>query len=93
MLNHAEPAGGPGEPASELAAWTVRALDALGLAEDDAPDVTALLDLTREVAHQVTRTAGPLTCYLVGVAAARRGGRPEDLAHAVAQVRALVAGP
>ncbi len=80
-------------PPAELAAWTPRALAALGLSEDDAPDVAALLDLTRVIAHQVTRTAGPLTCYLVGVAAARNGGRPQDLAQAVAQVRALVDQP
>ena len=78
---------------AELTAWTAQVLAALGLSDDDAPDAAVLLDLTREVAHQVTRTAGPLTCYLVGLAAARRGGRPDDLTQAVAQVRALVAGP
>lgn len=29
-----------------------------------------LLDLTRDVAHGVARIAGPLTCYLVGLAVA-----------------------
>jgi hypothetical protein len=88
----AHPADPPAEPPAELAAWTSLLLPTLGLSADDAPDTAVLLDLTREVAHRVTRTAGPLTCYLVGVAAARRGGRPQDLAQAVAQVRTLVAG-
>ena len=30
----------------------------------------ALLELTRDVAHGVARIAGPLTCYLVGLAVA-----------------------
>ncbi|MCL2090827.1 MAG: DUF6457 domain-containing protein [Micrococcales bacterium] len=95
MLTPSDPAtpAGSAPPPAELAAWTGRVLAALGLSDDDAPDAALLLDLTRQVAHQVTRTAGPLTCYLVGVAAARRGGTPQDLAQAVAQVRALVAEP
>lgn len=36
-------------------------------------DQTVLLDLTRIVAHNVARPAGPLTTYLLGYAAARGG--------------------
>jgi Domain of unknown function (DUF6457) len=32
-------------------------------------DVTAVLDLARDVAHGVARPAAPLTCLLVGLAA------------------------
>lgn len=46
-----------------------------------------LLELTREVAHGVTRVGGPLTCYLVGIAV----GRGADPAAAVAAVRQLSA--
>lgn len=47
---------------------------------------TALLDLTRDVAHGITRVAGPLTCYLVGVAV----GRGADPARATAAATAAV---
>lgn len=40
----------------------------------DAVDIGALLDLARDAAHQVERPAAPLTTYLVGYAAALRGG-------------------
>lgn len=38
-----------------------------------------LLGLTRDVAHGVARIAGPLTCYLAGLAVAR-GGDPAAVA-------------
>ena len=47
----------------------------------------ALLDVTRDVAHGVARIAGPLTCYLVGVAV----GRGADPAEALAAITALTA--
>ncbi|MCL2465673.1 MAG: DUF6457 domain-containing protein [Micrococcales bacterium] len=72
---------------AELPLWLLRVVTALELSDEDLPDVPTLLDLTREVAHQVTRPAGPLTCYLLGVAAAHG----QDPADAVAQVRALLA--
>jgi len=74
----------------ELAQWTAQVVAALDLAEADTPDAAVLLDLTRQVAHEVTRTAGPLTCYLIGLATARRGGGAADLSQVVAEVRALV---
>ena len=45
-----------------------------------------LLDLTRDVAHGVARIAGPLTCYLVGIAV----GRGQTPAAALAAVTALL---
>ena len=48
-----------------------------------------LLDLTRDVAHGVARIAGPLTCYLVGVAV----GRGADASQALASLTALVPAP
>ena len=44
--------------------------------------------MTRDVAHGVARIAGPLTCYLVGIAV----GRGADPAQALAKVTALTAG-
>ncbi len=58
---------------STLDEWLREATTALKLPADS---ITAdlrndLLDLTRDVAHGVARVAGPLTCYLLGMAAAR----------------------
>jgi hypothetical protein len=58
---------------STLDDWMAQAARALDL---PANAVTTelrdeLLDLTRDVAHGVARVAGPLTCYLVGVAVGR----------------------
>jgi hypothetical protein len=66
----------------ELTAWVEELAEALGV-QGDVP-VAELLDVTREVAHQVTRPAGPITTYLVGCAQAQ--GMPVD--EAVAVVRA-----
>lgn len=72
---------------STLDDWLTQAADAL-----DLPPTTVgpalrseLLELTREVAHGLTRVGGPLTCYLVGIAV----GRGADPMQAVAAVRAL----
>ena len=77
-------------------AWTLEDwLDRLGEALDldlVVPSDT-LLDLTREVAHQVARPAAPLTLFLVGFAAASRGGGPDDVTAAAAVARDLAAGP
>lgn len=74
----------------ELDSWVAGAGAALDL-DPAAIDVTALLDLTRDVAHGVARPAAPLTAFLVGLAAGRAGGAPADVAAAVATVHALLA--
>jgi Domain of unknown function (DUF6457) len=43
-------------------------------------DMTALLDLARDAAHNVDRPAAPLTTFIVGYAAAMRGGTEKDIA-------------
>jgi len=58
---------------STLDDWIMRAAGDLALPPDS---ITAdlrieLLDVTRDVAHGVARVAGPLTCYLIGVAVGR----------------------
>ena len=75
---------------STLDDWIGRACDALDLPADSIPTDRrdALLDVTRDVAHGVARIAGPLTCYLVGIAV----GRGDDPAQALAKVTALTAG-
>lgn len=76
---------------STLDDWIDRAAGSLDLPADSIPAGLRdeLLDLTRDVAHGVARIAGPLTCYLVGVAV----GRGADPAQALAAVQALVPAP
>ncbi|MFE2675399.1 NTP transferase domain-containing protein [Streptomyces hygroscopicus] len=54
-------------------------------------DTAALLDLARDAAHGVARPAAPLTTFLVGYAAAQKGGGSEALAAATEKAAALAA--
>ena len=74
---------------STLDEWIADAGDVLDLTSDRFPVGLRdeLLDLTRNVAHGVARVAGPLTCYLVGVAV----GRGMDPGEATAAVTRLLA--
>lgn len=60
---------------STLEDWTATVCAELGL-EPGSVDVTAVLDMTRDVAHDVARPAAPLTAYLAGIAIGR--GAPAD---------------
>jgi hypothetical protein len=60
---------------SELDGWAVELTRALGIEELDVP-IQLVLDLARDAAHGVARPAAPLTTFLVGYAAAKRGGDP-----------------
>lgn len=55
---------------ADLDAWVVRLADALGVDAAEVP-TAALLDVTRDAAHGVTRPAGPVTTFLLGIAVAR----------------------
>lgn len=72
-----------------LEEWITAAKTELGLDLD--VDKHLLLDLARDAAHGVDRPAAPLTTFLVGYAAARQGGSPQDVAEAAEKVAALVA--
>jgi hypothetical protein len=74
----------PGLP-PELGPWTEAVAARLGV--DAEVPAELLLELTREAAHAVTRPAGPVTTYLIGLAVA--GGM--SATDAIAQVRALLA--
>ncbi|GAA2708497.1 MULTISPECIES: NTP transferase domain-containing protein [Streptomyces] len=63
-----------------LEEWISAVKAELGLDLD--VDVTGLLDLARDAAHGVARPAAPLTTFLIGYAAAQRGGGPEAVAEA-----------
>jgi hypothetical protein len=72
---------------STLDDWITQASDTLDLPADSISATLRdeLLDLTRDVAHGVARIAGPLTCYLVGVAV----GRGANASAAIASLTAL----
>lgn len=63
--------------------WVDAVCAALGL---QRPDVREVLDFARDVAHRVDRPAAPLTCLLVGLAAANTA----ELTGVIARLRALL---
>lgn len=67
--------------------WMTEAAAELGI--DPKAEIRELLDLARVVAHGVERPAAPLTTFLVGYAAAARGGGAVAVGEAVRQVTAL----
>lgn len=67
--------------------WIAEVRTELGIDLD--VDVPGLLDLARVVAHGVARPAAPLTAFLIGYAAAQRGGGPEAVAEASRRTIAL----
>ena len=52
----------------ELVTWLATLQAELGV-DIGAVDINLLLDVTRDVAHNVARPAGPLTTYVIGYAA------------------------
>jgi hypothetical protein len=67
--------------------WTTAACAELGLDRSDA-NVKLVLDLARDVAHNVVRPGAPVSAYLLGVAV----GRGADPADAAARLTALAEG-
>lgn len=70
--------------------WLAQVTDALELGDVDAP-IDALLDVSRDVAHGVTRPAVPVTMFLLGYAAGQRGSTADvqaDVDRLTALVRA-----
>ena len=83
---HRPPRGHNVGPMS-LQDWTDAVCVELGIEPDY--DLDAILETARDVAHGVERRAAPVTAFLVGYAAAKSGGTPEDLDRALDQVTAL----
>ena len=57
----------------------------------EAVDRDLILDLARDAAHGVARPAAPVTTFLAGFAAGRRGGTPDDVAAAARATQDLLA--
>jgi len=69
---------------STLEAWISAACAELGV-QQTIVDERAVLDLAREIAHQVDRPAAPVTAFLLGVAV----GRGQQLGPAADRLIAL----
>lgn len=57
-------------PPEALNQWLSAAAEELGLNENEV-DIATLLDLAKDVAHNVARPAAPLSTFLVGLALGR----------------------
>ena len=55
-------------------------------------DRDLILDLTKDVAHNVARPAAPLSAFVVGLAAGKAGGDAEAIRAVVTKVAALASG-
>jgi hypothetical protein len=75
-------------PPEALDEWLAALAARLGIDADVVP-TGLLLDVARDVAHNVARPAAPLSLFLVGLAAAREGGSAEDIAAASAAATEL----
>lgn len=75
---------------NRLDAWIAELCAALDL-DPDAVERDVLLDLARDAAHGIARPAAPLTTFLVGLAAGRRGGTADDVAAAARTASRLAA--
>lgn len=67
--------------------WIDELCDALDV--ETEVDESLILDLARVAAHDVQRVAAPITTYLLGYAAARSGGDPDQVERLAAQATAL----
>ena len=78
-------------PPEALDDWLAALAAALDLDPADIP-VGVLLDVARDVAHNVARPAAPLSTFLVGLAAARHGGQTADIERAAGLATELALG-
>lgn len=66
---------------NELDPWVAAASAELGLTAGDVR-TKQVLDVARDVAHQVLRPGAPVTAYLMGLAVGR-GADPADVAERI----------
>jgi hypothetical protein len=78
-------------PPEALDAWAAALRERFGLADADVP-VSAVLDLTRDVANDVARPAAPLGAFVAGLVAGRAGTDPAHVREALDAVAELAAG-
>lgn len=74
-------------PPEALDAWLAAAAAELDL-DAETVDIATVLNVARDVAHQVARPAAPLSTFLLGVAVGRAAGADAS-AELAARARAL----
>jgi len=74
--------------ADVLAEWVAELSAVLGVDVADL-DRNVVLDVARDAAHGVARPAAPLTTFLVGYAAAQRGGGADAVREAAETAQRL----
>ena len=77
-------------PPEALDDWAAALRERFGLSAEDVP-VSAVLDLTRDVANGVARPAAPLGAFVAGLVAGRSGDDPAAVRDALAAVAAMAA--
>jgi hypothetical protein len=73
-----------------LTEWSSALCEALGIEPDF--EIDDILDMARDAAHLVERPAAPLSAFLVGYAAATRGGTAADVSECLDIVTELAEG-
>lgn len=76
-------------PPEALDDWADALRERFDLSADDVP-ISLILDLAKDVANGVARPAAPFSAFVAGLVAGRRGGSPDDIRAAVADVTKLV---
>jgi hypothetical protein len=74
-----------------LEEWLRTLCQSLGV-DEQLVDRDLVLDLTKDVAHNVARPAAPLTAFVVGLAAGQSGATRAAIAGAVQKAAALANG-
>ena len=69
---------------TELAAWLAAAGPEIGVAPEEVP-ADLLLDVARDVAHNVLRPGAPVTAYLLGLAVGR-GADPVEASRKISDL-------
>ena len=72
-------------PPETLDQWADALREHFDLGAEDVP-ISLILDLAKDVANGVARPAAPFSAFVAGLVAGRRGGAPEDVRAAVADV-------
>ncbi|GAA0428191.1 hypothetical protein Aca07nite_34450 [Actinoplanes capillaceus] len=76
---------------SELDEWVAEVAAELGLGDVEVP-TKAVLDVARDVAHNVLRPGAPVSAYLLGLAVAA-GADPADAAQRISALALRRAAP
>lgn len=76
-------------PPEALDDWLAAAAAELGL-DPGSVDIATVLNVARDVAHEVARPAAPLSTFLLGVAVGRTAAEGGDAAAALAERAAAI---